>query len=73
MSKNKREWNRLHEDVKLRSDDEVELTNKITGPGGSVRTGESDEESGRHMYPLSDIVVKKDVSWSEAHLEDSEV
>jgi hypothetical protein len=57
----------MSENPKLRSDDEVELTNNITGPG-STRSKGSDGES--NAYPLTDIVVKKDVSWSSAHLDD---
>lgn len=51
----------------MRNDDEVELTNNISGPTGSIRTKDSDEEVG---YPLKNITVKKDVSWSSARLED---
>lgn len=56
----------MSENPKLRSDDEVELTNNITGPG-SMRSKVSDSEA--NEYPL-DIVVKKDVTWTSAHLDD---
>lgn len=46
--------------VKLRQDDEVELTNEITG-NGSVRTKGSGE---------SGIVVKHDVRWESRHMDD---
>jgi hypothetical protein len=62
LSKSKKQWSRLQGgDPKLRSDDEAELTNEITGHA-SMRTKGSHEEM--HAYPLSDIHVKKDVSWS---------
>jgi hypothetical protein len=63
--KNKREWNRIHENVALRNDDEVQLTTDITGPG-STRSKASDEDM--HAYAMKDIVVKKDVSWSSSQL-----
>lgn len=53
-------------DPKLRSDDEIELTNNITGPG-STRTKASDDD---HGYSEGDIVVKKDVSWTSTQLDD---
>jgi hypothetical protein len=67
----KREWSRLHGsgngNIKLRNDDEVELTNNISGPTASMRTKSSDEEAG---YQLKTITVKKDVSWSSTGLDD---
>lgn len=66
LNKAKREWNRLHgnkdNDPKLRCDDEVELTNNISGGRhGSVRTNLSDDNN--HTNQSQDIVVKKDISW----------
>ena len=67
LSKQKREWTRVKDkDTVLRNDDEIELTNNITGPG-STRTKASEE--GR-VYAEGDIVVKKDVSWSSTQLDD---
>lgn len=63
--KNKRDYNRLQDSVKLRNDDEVQLTTDITGPGpGSARSKDSDEDM--HAYVMKNIVVKKDVTWTSS-------
>lgn len=70
-SKNKREWARLHGghgSPKLRSDDEVELTNEISGPGQG-RTIPNHNGDGTESYAMSDIYVKKDVSWNSSRLD----
>lgn len=67
LSKTKREWSRLNGDVQLRNDDEAKLTNDITG-SPSLRTA-SDEEG--TTYQMSTIRVKRNVSWSSAHMDDS--
>ncbi len=56
-------------DPKLRCDDEIELTNNITGPG-STRTKASDDD---RVYAEGDIVVKKDVTWLSTQLDDDSI
>jgi hypothetical protein len=65
LSKIKGEWTRLSGDVRLRSDDELELTGENT----SSRTQGKDEED---AYPMRDIHVQKDVSRSSTNWDDNE-
>jgi len=56
---------------KFRDDDEVELTNEITGPGRMRSKGNDEEFGGNNghdsAYPMSDIHVTKDITWTSAH------
>ena len=72
LSKKNSAWNKIGDGgSKFRGDDELELTNDITGGGNlgrSVQSKDSDEDLG---FPTSGIMVKNDVQWttSEAQLE----
>lgn len=63
--RSKSKWNRLHEDPKLRNDDEIELTNDISGPEDGSKRGATSQE-----YPVSNIRVTKDVRWSSTKMSD---
>jgi hypothetical protein len=64
-------WNKLGgSNVRLRNDDELELTNDITGAGQGGRTmihshgkNSSDEET---SFPTGGIMVKNDVEWTNS-------
>lgn len=62
VSKGKREWNRIT-GPNNHSDDEVQLTNDISGPGS---------KSARAAYPMNDIVVTKGISWNSSQMVDSD-
>lgn len=65
-SGSKREWLSHQGRVKVRDDDQIELTTNITGPESTQRNG-SDEKL--VATSTRDIRVKKDVTWSSDHLE----
>lgn len=54
MSRNKKEWTRMHGDP----DDEVNLTNHISGPATTRSKGGSSDDL---AYPMTSISVKQDV------------
>lgn len=63
-NKARKEWKQLNgDDVKLRQDDEFELTNDISGGGarGSLRTKQSDDEFTGHNGTT--IHVQNEFSW----------
>ncbi|KAH8804479.1 hypothetical protein F5884DRAFT_407489 [Xylogone sp. PMI_703] len=65
--KSRKEWSRLQDgsNTRLRGDDEVELTNEISGPGGTHGS-----KDGSGSYAMTDIYVKKDVdvSWNSTRV-----
>lgn len=76
-------WNRLGDSTgRLRHDDEVELTNEITGPGGMGRgksamglgtvTSASKGSDEDLMYEHGGILVKNDMQWSTGEISDKE-
>ncbi|KAK0109151.1 hypothetical protein ONS96_002976 [Cadophora gregata f. sp. sojae] len=64
----KRDWILFQGPIKVRDDDQIELTTNVTGPG-SMKRYESDDAS--DLNTTHDIRVQKDVTWTSAHLEDA--
>lgn len=73
-------WNRLGDSTnRLRNDDEVELTNDITGPGGvgrgrsamglGIGTATSKSSDEDLVYGHGGIMVKNDVQWSTGEVD----
>ena len=65
-NKARKDWKQLNggDDMKLRQDDEFELTNDISGGApGSVRTKRSDDEYAGHGGTV--IHVQNDFTWGE--------
>ena len=63
-SGSKREWILLPENVKVRDDDQIELTTNVT-ESRDMKRAERDEELG--IGSIQDIHVQKDVTWRSSH------
>lgn len=60
-----RDWILLQGAVKVRNDDQMELTTEVTGPGGPRSTNIDEELEGNSPQ---DIRVQKDVTWTSARV-----